>query len=104
MLSFTDLKEGAAYIGLPATVVIGVVVALHMGTIPSATSKTYEGITLLSKDVTSQQTVVELIIRQHGEQMELLMQGMREICFNTAKTQDRERACGNLQHNLSGKP
>lgn len=104
MLSLTLIKEAIGQIGIPATVVAAIVASFHTGIIPSKTSGAYEQVDVLATEVRNQQELVKLIVKQHGEQMELLMLGMREICFNTAKSPDRERACGNLQSRISEKP
>lgn len=104
MLSVSELKEGAKHFGVPATGLGILMILFQTGLIPSSSSRAYDAVGLLSSEIHTQEQIVELIVKQHGEQMEMLMQGMREICFNTAKTQDRERACANLQHNLSTKP
>ena len=104
MLSLSELRDAASLIGLPAVVIVSVLVAFHTGMLPSATSRAYDGVVSLSMDHGSHQETLKSVLRQHDEQMDVLMQGMREICFNTAVNKERERACANLQHYPSVKP
>lgn len=74
MLSSSDVREWAHSIGIPATVVILVVLMLALGWVPFDT-----------------------LASEHARQMQLqnasINKYLREICFNTAKDEAGEQRC-----------
>lgn len=96
MLSPGDVKDMAKQVGIPATTVIVMMFLLQFGVIPNDLSKAYEIVRQNNSKIDEQASVVNLIVRQHGEQMITLTKALKEICLNTAKNEERYRECAKL--------
>lgn len=105
MLSFSTLKETAIQIGAPATAVIVIILLLNLGWLPFDTelSRTRTFAEASVKKLDDNAAIMNRIAEQHlsqmithDKQLDVLIGALREVCFNTAKTNERERACGAL--------
>lgn len=107
MLGYSDLKELASAIGIPATVVILAISSFELGIIPSLTSdirttvrSLHEKADLAGTEREQHNKEVGHLIRQHAEQMEILNRALKEICLNTAKNEIRSYKCAELDGTL----
>lgn len=105
MISFSTIQEAIIHLGAPSTIVLLVVVGLHTGYVPFETELSKARVVALENARLLDEHAIEMKrnSEQHTAQMlaheralDAMLTAMREICFNTAKTNERERACGAL--------
>lgn len=102
MISEEIFKRTAAVIGLPAAVIIAVIIVLDFGLSPIDTAAV--------KAAKTADEVAHILGQEHQQQMASLMNqtrdlqiisqrnldALKEICFNTALNQEGRRRCGAL--------
>jgi hypothetical protein len=110
MISFGLLKDSVLAIGAPATAIMATFFALEFGWVPLDTTaaKGVKAATVAAEKVEDVSLSMDKSLRQHRYQMQQtreqtddLLSAFREICFNTAKLPERQRACGNLVRHSS---
>ena len=115
MLSFSSLQEAVIHIGAPSTAVITVVLGLHLGWFTpffeTDLSRTARAVSANSQQLDLQAETIRKVVEQHTVQMnaserqlDALLSAMREVCFNTAKSEVRQRACAELNHSHATAP
>lgn len=110
MIGYSDLKELASAIGIPATALLVALSAFEFGILPSINSDTNSKVVGLHTKTDSAKLRMDdhdrevgHLIRQHTEQMQILNRALKEICLNTAKNEIRSYKCVELDGALSEK-
>ena len=115
MLSFSSIQDAVIHIGAPSTAVITVVMGLHLGwftpMFDTDLSRTARGVEAHARQLDAQAEEMRNVVAQHvlqmkasERQLDALLSAMREICFNTAKSDVRQRACAELNHSHASAP
>ena len=115
MLSFSSIQDAVIHIGAPSTAVITVVMGLHLGWFTpffdTDLSRTARGVMDNTRQLDLQSEEIRKAIEQHvlqmqasERQLDALLSAMREVCFNTAKSEVRQRACAELNHSHAAAP
>lgn len=110
MLSFGLIKDSVLAIGAPATAIMATFFALEFGWVPVETTaaKAARAATAAAEKADEVAVSMDKSLKQHRsqrrqleEQTDDILAAFRELCFNTAKSPDRQRACGNLVRHSS---
>ena len=110
MLSFNTIKDSVVAIGAPSTAIMVTFLVFELGwlpieTVPVKAAKAAERAAgqadeaLISLDKAVKQHRYQM--QQTREQTDDLLSALREVCFNTSRSPERQRACGNLVRHSS---
>ena len=105
MLSWSTIKELFSGIGVPATVIIIVMTFYQLGWVPFPTeaSRGFKAAIVAAETAEAHGKLLDTAIFQHRShmlqserQLDDLLNALREICFNTARSESRQRSCSEL--------